>query len=234
MRTAPPIARLLHALHPHGFPTPAQRITSRPQTRGFFNDLLGKREKLGEAIRQHWVIKEVDKSREQRPYAGISESFKPWEDESSSASTVVMRQRRSMNLEKNIEEVLDLYVPIPEGSEQDDGEAKEFRYVIKKSLSRIWGYFKTLILELFRAPKLPDNLIMHISANPGFLQHDRNRQPQDFNLWRLAVDATLPVIDLHAYNQYFPVRRGLRGFMMLQRVFGWWLLTSFLASLAVL
>ena len=75
---------------------------------------------------------------------------------------------------------------------------------------------------------------MHISLVPGFLQYDRNRQPQDFNLMRLAIDATIPVIDLHAYSQYFPVRKWLRGFMVFQRVFGWWVLTSFLASLSVL
>ena len=28
--------------------------------------------------------------------------------------------------------------------------------------------------------------LRHISAVPGFLQYDRNRQPQDFMLWRYA------------------------------------------------
>jgi hypothetical protein len=82
--------------------------------------------------------------------------------------------------------------------------------------------------------KLQDDITMHVSLVPGFLQHDRNRQPQDFSLVRLALDATMPVIDLGAYNQYFPVDGWLRTLMMLQRVIGWWVLTSFLASLAVI
>ena len=42
----------------------------------------------------------------------------------------------------------------------------------------------------------------------------------------------IPVIDLQAYNQYYPQPKWMRTFAMLQHVVGWWVLTSFLASLA--
>jgi hypothetical protein len=82
-------------------------------------------------------------------------------------------------------------------------------------------------------PGLSEGELRHISAVPGFMQYDRNRQPQHFNLWRYAIDTMIPVIDLHAYNQYYPIQGVVRSFAMLQHVVGWWVLTSFLASLAV-
>ena len=44
----------------------------------------------------------------------------------------------------------------------------------------------------------------------------------------------LPVVDLHAYHKFqgnWAVVRFMAGF---QHILGWWLLTSFLASLAIL
>lgn len=82
-------------------------------------------------------------------------------------------------------------------------------------------------------PDLSEGELRHISAVPGFMQYDRNRQPQYFNLVLYAIDTMIPVIDLHAYNQYYPIQGWVRSFAMCQHVVGWWVLTSFLASLAV-
>jgi hypothetical protein len=48
------------------------------------------------------------------------------------------------------------------------------------------------------------------------------------------VDVTIPVVDLHAYSQYFPASGWVRALSVLQHLTGWWVLTSFLASLAVI
>lgn len=93
-----------------------------------------------------------------------------------------------------------------------------------------------------RLPSLParaepiatSHEILHVSGVPGFMQYDRNRQPQNFALSRLALDATIPVIDLHAYNQYYPLDTFPRVITMVQHVLGWYILTSLLASMAIL
>lgn len=187
-------------------------------------DALSRREKLDEAIREHLVLQEVDRALHEtsRPahYRGMSEAARPWRPEG----------------QIDLERLLRTYALMPdERSEQED---KPYDKSLKASLSRMFRGLKdriaTTLKELTDPPSVPDNLIMNISSVPGFMQRDRDRQPQDFNLLRLAVDVTIPVIDLHAYNQYFPARRGLRTFMVLQHLIGWWVLTSFLASLAVL
>ena len=79
----------------------------------------------------------------------------------------------------------------------------------------------------------PPGEVTHLSAVPGFMQYDRNRQPQDFGLFRYAVDVSIPVVDLHAYSQYFPASKGPRILTTFQHILGWWVLTSLLATLAV-
>lgn len=83
-----------------------------------------------------------------------------------------------------------------------------------------------------RTSALTPGELMHLSEVPGFMQYDRNRQPQNFDLIRYAVDVSIPVVDLHAYSQYYPVTGWVRGATVVQHLIGWWVLTSFLASLA--
>jgi hypothetical protein len=42
------------------------------------------------------------------------------------------------------------------------------------------------------------------------------------------------VVNLHAYDAYFPDVYFVRAFSFLQHGFGWWIATSLLASLALL
>ena len=66
----------------------------------------------------------------------------------------------------------------------------------------------------------------------GFIQFERDRMPREFDLLIFSADATLPVIDLHAYNTFYPSRQ--RWVPGVQHVFGWWLISVFLASVTVL
>ncbi len=44
----------------------------------------------------------------------------------------------------------------------------------------------------------------------------------------------IPVIDLHAYSNYYPEWGRMRGITVIQHIFGWWWLTVFVASAAIL
>lgn len=68
---------------------------------------------------------------------------------------------------------------------------------------------------------------------PGFALH-QEQEPKRFSLAILSLDATLPVINLQAYDTYFPESFWVRMFSYLQHFVGWILVTSLIASLAVL
>ncbi|MEZ5932964.1 MAG: hypothetical protein R3F54_13600 [Alphaproteobacteria bacterium] len=68
----------------------------------------------------------------------------------------------------------------------------------------------------------------------GFSRFDRNKLPTRFTHWRYSVDTMLPFIDLHAYSNYYPEASVMRAFSILQHVIGWWLMTVFVASAAIL
>ncbi len=44
----------------------------------------------------------------------------------------------------------------------------------------------------------------------------------------------IPVIDLHAYSSYYPEWWPMRGVTVIQHICGWWWLTVFVASAAIL
>jgi hypothetical protein len=78
-----------------------------------------------------------------------------------------------------------------------------------------------------------DEDVQHKSLIPGFMQYDRDRRPQEFSIWRYSLDATLPIVDLHAYNHYYPKWTSARAVSWTQHILGWWVLTSALSSIAV-
>ncbi len=68
----------------------------------------------------------------------------------------------------------------------------------------------------------------------GFSLFDQGKMPTRFTHWRYSIDTMLPVIDLHAYGIYYPVSGWVRFISVLQHVLGWWWLTVFIASAAIL
>jgi hypothetical protein len=72
------------------------------------------------------------------------------------------------------------------------------------------------------------------TAPPAGFALYQPKEPQQFSLAWFSLDATLPVIDLHAYNTYYPVAKPIRVVSFLQHILGWILVTSLLTSLAVL
>ncbi|MGI9435153.1 MAG: hypothetical protein ACR2Q4_10060 [Geminicoccaceae bacterium] len=68
----------------------------------------------------------------------------------------------------------------------------------------------------------------------GFSLFDRNRMPTRFTHWLYSVDTMLPFIDLHAYGNYYAESGCIRAFSVVQHVLGWWLITVFIASAAIL
>ena len=155
-------------------------------------DMLEKRDRIREAMRQHLANRTLDRNGDDLDAA-----------------------------EYRLTEVLDRHAPKPTESDSTSSDASGVAHGQPES--------RQSTLE----PGLSEAELRHISAVPGFMQYDRNRQPQYFNLVRYAVDTMIPVIDLHAYNQYYPMRGWVLNFTMLQHVVGWWVLTSFLASIAV-
>lgn len=71
-------------------------------------------------------------------------------------------------------------------------------------------------------------------APAGFRLYDADRFPKDFRLWIFSADATLPVVDLHAYKSYYPELFLVRCVSFMQHIAGWWCVTSLVTSLAVL
>jgi hypothetical protein len=69
---------------------------------------------------------------------------------------------------------------------------------------------------------------------PGFMQYQRDRRPADFSVWAFSADAVLPVINLHAYTEYYPRNQAVRVFSFVQHIVGWWMLSVFLASATIL
>ncbi len=72
------------------------------------------------------------------------------------------------------------------------------------------------------------------SAKPGFRQFNPTLHPLDFSLLRYSMDAMLPVINLHAYDRYYPDDGLMQYLPSLQHALGWYLSTIFLISATVL
>ena len=68
----------------------------------------------------------------------------------------------------------------------------------------------------------------------GFQQYDHGKEPDHFSLVGFSLDALLPVVNLHAFDNYFPRNRAVRLFSFLQRLFGWWMITAFVTSATIL
>ncbi len=68
----------------------------------------------------------------------------------------------------------------------------------------------------------------------GFQSLDSKRNPGKFTVWRYSLDTILPVINLHAYDRFVIDKMEWRWIPALQHFLGWWWLTVFLASAAIL
>lgn len=68
----------------------------------------------------------------------------------------------------------------------------------------------------------------------GFNQFDEGKRPAAFGIARYTIDTMVPLIDLHAYSRYQPVSTGMRTVSLVQHIFGWWWITVFIASFAIL
>ena len=68
----------------------------------------------------------------------------------------------------------------------------------------------------------------------GFVRSNADVVAAKFSSARYSLDATLPVLNLHVYDSYIPTWSFLRLLAAIQHLIGWWLITSFLASLAIL
>ena len=68
----------------------------------------------------------------------------------------------------------------------------------------------------------------------GFSQFDIASKPRRITLLRYSLDCIIPVINLHAYSNYYPEWGFIRFLSVCQHILGWWLLTVFLASVAIL
>ncbi|NJO37638.1 MAG: hypothetical protein HC871_08465 [Rhizobiales bacterium] len=68
----------------------------------------------------------------------------------------------------------------------------------------------------------------------GFGRFDGNKMPRRFSERLYSLDTMLPVVDLHAYNTYYPIAGKVRLLSIVQHVCGWWWITVFIASAAIL
>ncbi|MEM7044329.1 MAG: hypothetical protein AAF543_16085 [Pseudomonadota bacterium] len=68
----------------------------------------------------------------------------------------------------------------------------------------------------------------------GFGRFDANKMPKRFTERIYSFDTMLPVIDLHAYSNYYPIKGWVRFISVAQHVCGWWWVTVFIASAAIL
>lgn len=68
----------------------------------------------------------------------------------------------------------------------------------------------------------------------GFSRFEGTRMPKRFTRWQYSIDTMFPVIDLHAYSSYYPESSWMRFTSVCQHVVGWWLITVFIASAAIL
>lgn len=72
------------------------------------------------------------------------------------------------------------------------------------------------------------------TAVAGFAQYDAEINPKSFPILVFNLDAALPVVNFHAYDSYYPDNVVVRVVSYFQHAFGWWMLTVFVASLAIL
>lgn len=68
----------------------------------------------------------------------------------------------------------------------------------------------------------------------GFSAFNKEHRPTRFTPLRYSIDTMIPVIDLHAYSSYYPEWWPMRGVSVIQHICGWWWLTVFVASAAIL
>lgn len=72
------------------------------------------------------------------------------------------------------------------------------------------------------------------SGVPGFSERSEDYAPKTFEISRYSIDTMVPLINLHAYDQFFPTCWVVRNLSLIQHVLGWWWFTVFLASFAIL
>jgi len=68
----------------------------------------------------------------------------------------------------------------------------------------------------------------------GFSHFDVKIKPSKFTHFRYSLDTMLPVVYLHTYTNYYPESAGIRALAVFQHLLGWWWVTVFLASVAIL
>lgn len=69
---------------------------------------------------------------------------------------------------------------------------------------------------------------------PGFMQFDQKLRPQHFHLWQYSVDAMVPLINLHAYDRYYPDKAWMRVIASFQHIVGIILWAVFITTAAIL
>lgn len=82
--------------------------------------------------------------------------------------------------------------------------------------------------------KAGGDIVTGYSYVPGFKQFDKEKDPKEFEIIRYSIDAMLPVINLHTYDHYYTRSRALRVYAGVQHAVGWFLITIFLVSAAIL
>jgi len=68
----------------------------------------------------------------------------------------------------------------------------------------------------------------------GFSHFDVKIKPSKFTYFRYSLDTMLPVVYLHTYTNYYPESTWVRALAIIQHLLGWWWVTVFLASVALL
>jgi hypothetical protein len=73
-----------------------------------------------------------------------------------------------------------------------------------------------------------------LSRLVGFRQYDVDREPKDFGVFLYGLDTIMPVINLQLYNNFYPEGFVIRMVTHSMHVIGWYLITVFLISAAIL
>lgn len=98
-----------------------------------------------------------------------------------------------------------------------------------------YAYYAMKGAQGIKWSRLPvDDRETKYSRKAGFLQYERDRQAQDFNILIYAIDASLPVVDLHTFSKFYPANGFVRIVSLFHHLFAWILLTALLASATVL
>lgn len=120
------------------------------------------------------------------------------------------------------------YIQYPDFDEIREEIMKTCAYIEKKTFINQYSNRIDRHLTKMRRARVGTSKVF------GFSLFEHEQKPGRFTVFRYSVDAMLPVIDLHAYSRYYPESFLLRAFAVTQHIIGWWWLTVFLASAAIL